>query len=445
MLTMKSAVLLCCALLGVSSAASQSVAFEKAAEGCGRQPNLNLRQCGTHFVSCHDLKNPNERQCRNRRPSRHHTSSFCEGSSSSSSSSSCSNRNHRPRHSSSSSCSEVAPSPAPIAESCSSSESSSCSSSSSSHHHHHPAHCSQLDVNGGWYKFRFGKTGSTVHKCYDFVTVGPAVLRIAGLDCSGDAFSVYDNGNLILQTPLVNGDNCHQANTLVSPHKAYESENYSHGRVNLAPGAHSIKIVVARSPQKHGVGALRVDSVMAQCPKELNGLKVVNTPVPFSKAAGVCKAIGMQLADLDIYNFLDATTLAFECSGAFSATWIKSYFKGTPGVKGLALYTGAAAPGGSINIPASLEEHLPVLCQVIPVDDKPAPCTESSSSSENCSYANHHHVCHECSSSSSSSCSGEVAPVESSCSEEEQSSSLSCSSSSSSSACSNHRRRHHRN
>jgi hypothetical protein len=138
---------------------------------------------------------------------------------------------------------------------------------------------------------------------------------------------------------------------------------------------------------------------MSQCPRELNGLKVVNTPVPHHKAAGVCKALGMKLANLDIYNFLDATTLAFECAGAFSATWINSYFKDNYNKACLALYTGNSAPGGSVNVPACCDEHLPVLCQAITEDD--CGCEESSSSSA-CSYANHDHVCCECSSWSDS-------------------------------------------
>lgn len=357
--------------------------------------NPNIRRCGKP-LPC-PPKNPNMRP----KPCCPRPCNEPSCSSSSSSSSDCSSSS-----SSSSECYSVSSS----SEHCGCVEPSSVSCHDHHHHHHDHHHHDhhhgvgpvQLDVNGGWYKFHFGPAGSTVGKTYDFVTTGPAVLRITDLDCSGDALSVYDNGFLILQTPLIGGDNCHHAHELVSPHRAYGSDHYSHGRVNLAPGAHSIKIVVARAPEGRGVGALRVDSVMAQCPRELNGLKVVNTPVPHHKAAGVCKALGMKLADIDIYNFLDATTLAFECAGAFSASWIKSYWKDDYNGAHLALYTGNSAPGGSINVPGSCEEHLPVICQAIKPEEECGCESSSSSSWSSCSYANHDCVCCECSESSDS-------------------------------------------
>lgn len=133
------------------------------------------------------------------------------------------------------------------------------------------------------------------------------------------------------------------------------------------------------------------------CCHELNGLKVVNTRVPFHEAAGVCKSIGMKLADIDIYNFMDATNLAFQCSGPFSKSWIGSYWHNDYCGKALALYTGSAAPGGSINVPACDSERLPVICQATchhHSSSSSDSCSESSSSSSSSSSHCHRHRHH---------------------------------------------------
>ncbi|KAI9593230.1 hypothetical protein BDF19DRAFT_448966 [Syncephalis fuscata] len=99
-----------------------------------------------------------------------------------------------------------------------------------------------------------------------------------------------------------------------------------------------------------------------------SSLIVITHPqVPFSKARSLCRSQGMDLAlaDVSVNNFIEATSLAFHCSGSFSATWVRAYNGDTHQNSCLALFTGAMAPGGSINIPDNCEKHLPTLCKQI--------------------------------------------------------------------------------
>lgn len=242
----------------------------------------------------------------------------------------------------------------------------------SSHSHHERCdHCKDcpLKVNGGWKEFIFGKAGSFVDACFTFHTQGPSTLRITDNFCTGDIFKVYDCGKLLFETSRARFDNCSTSTT--NPDYAFESALWSSGRAHLRPGHHNITIKVVKSPYGAGGANIRVDTEDCHhsvCPSCLHKLTVVNTPVPFHEAEGVCRSLGKQLADLNIYNFLDATTLAFQCAGPFSMVWMKSYWKNTYNNSCLALHTGSAAPGGSINI-ADCHARLPVLCQELGATD----------------------------------------------------------------------------
>lgn len=218
-----------------------------------------------------------------------------------------------------------------------------------------------LVVDGGWYDFQFRDTNSTVRDIFRFRTLGATTLRITDNYCAGDVFEVWDNDEKLGTTNMVYTNECLTNTT--NPDRAYGNDNFSHGEFNLEAGAHKIKIRVLKSPFTAGSGAIRVDSLFMGCVRKLNGFTIISTPVPFFAAAKACRSFGLRLADINIENFMDATNLAFQCSGAFSQTWVKSYWGNTYGGSCLAVSTGNAAPGGSINVPQSCEVTLPVLCQ----------------------------------------------------------------------------------
>lgn len=242
------------------------------------------------------------------------------------------------------------------------------------HHHHHHHDTSSFDdvrlaLDGGWYSFQFGKEGTFVDTEFCFFLHGPAILKVTDYFCAGDRFGVKDNGVWLGPTSYVPFDNC-KTNT-TNPSEAYHSDAFSHAAFNLAPGPHRITLKVLLSPYNGGSGAIRLDSVYNRCPTLKHGLALINTHVPFCEAHKVCESYDLQLAELDIFNFLDATDVAFQCAGPFSKSWVNSWSENDYGHACLALSTGVAAPGGNINIPDSCDLKLPVLCQ-----ERKNPCGE---------------------------------------------------------------------
>lgn len=219
-----------------------------------------------------------------------------------------------------------------------------------------------LLVDGGWYPFQFGGTNSTAKDAFVFKTHGPCLLKVTDNYCAGDAFYVFDNGVYLGRTNHVNANSCRTNTT--NAEVAWMDPSFSHGSFTLEPGLHKIQFTVAESPFMAGGAALRVDSSLMGCPRHSpSGFHIIQSGVPFSAAERACRSFGMELADIDIYNFLEVTDLAFHCAGAFSQSWIRSYWGDTYGGSCLALSTGNMAPGGAINVPVSCNAAYPVICQ----------------------------------------------------------------------------------
>ncbi len=218
-----------------------------------------------------------------------------------------------------------------------------------------------LLVDGGWYPFQFGGVNTTAKDAFIFKTNGPAVLKVTDNYCAGDAFYVFDNGKYIGRTNHVVANSCRTNTT--NPEVAWQDPSFSHGTFTLDPGMHKIQFTVAESPFMAGGANLRVDSSLMGCPHHSpSGFHIIKSGVPFSAAEKACKSFGMELANIDIYNFLEATDLAFHCSGAFSQSWIRSYWGDTYGGSCLALSTGNMSPGGAINVPVDCNAANPVIC-----------------------------------------------------------------------------------
>ncbi|KAJ3090694.1 hypothetical protein HK102_002916 [Quaeritorhiza haematococci] len=86
------------------------------------------------------------------------------------------------------------------------------------------------------------------------------------------------------------------------------------------------------------------------------------TPRTFPEAREACASLGLELALLTNTNFMDATSGAFDCVGPNTQSWVRGWF--VEYNQCLALATGSAAPGGSVNWPGNCENlRLPVMCQ----------------------------------------------------------------------------------
>lgn len=218
-----------------------------------------------------------------------------------------------------------------------------------------------LEVGAGWTKFKFGEANTTVYSQFRIHNTRPAVLKLTDYFCSGDRFKVYQNGKYIGDTSPTVFDKC--KSTTCDPDYAFYHEPWSHFQQALEPGHHNITLRVISSPYKEGYAAIRVDPMMLKCCLSHNQLTLIDTPVPYANAEHACQSFGMKLADVDVFNFNDATQVVFGCGGPSSAAYIKSYWGNTYDHSCLALYTGNAAPGGAISTVMNCNKKLPVLCQ----------------------------------------------------------------------------------
>lgn len=230
-----------------------------------------------------------------------------------------------------------------------------------------------LEADGEWSKFIFNKAGTTIDTTFLINIDTKALLDVTDFYCPGDSFRVYDNGVSIGRTPLKRANNCHHKT--LDPEVAFEHPKiWSSRTFELCPGQHVINIKVVRSPYCGGAGAIRLRPLLLtcvqqppQCDKPVlpcgDEFVVISSKIPFCQAEAACRSLGLQLANLTNDNFLHATSVAFQASGAFSQTWIKSWYGDSYGDSCLVLSTGATAPGGAINVPNCCEVGLPVLCQ----------------------------------------------------------------------------------
>ncbi|PJF16436.1 hypothetical protein PSACC_03748 [Paramicrosporidium saccamoebae] len=101
------------------------------------------------------------------------------------------------------------------------------------------------------------------------------------------------------------------------------------------------------------------------CHSIYRDLRVIKTQLPYHLAERACRKIGGTLAGINSSNFMGSTQMLFDCVGMNSHAWIQSWngdrYKRTDCLR---LYTGSAAPGGSINVPLSCQEGSAVMCRL---------------------------------------------------------------------------------
>ncbi len=212
-----------------------------------------------------------------------------------------------------------------------------------------------------WTIFEYGAAGSTVPEVFAFAQTTPVVLEVQDFICSGNRFAIYDNGVFIGNSTYALNDGC--ATFAPTVESAVGNLYYSSFTRLMPPGLHQITIHVLVSVLGHGSAGIRIRAPLDVCATQLSGMTVVKTPKPFASAEATCQSIGQSLANITTYNFDDATRLVFGCVGAFSKAFVRSYWANTYQDSCLALYTGSAAPGGSLSVPASCTDPLPLICQ----------------------------------------------------------------------------------
>jgi len=204
----------------------------------------------------------------------------------------------------------------------------------------------------------FGVSGSTASTIMEFDSLAPTIFNVSEQACSGNVFQFFDFdvpigfANFTCPTPAAGGRITTSAVEIVS--------------FSLLPGRHELKTFVVSSVSG-GVFLASVDvSPAAFCASSSNGLFVTKDSYSFKDGIQMCLQAKMRPANINIFNFDQATQLAFNCSGPFSATYLASYWQNTYNNTCLALYTGVSTPGAAISVPASCATAFPFLCQVGP-------------------------------------------------------------------------------
>lgn len=112
------------------------------------------------------------------------------------------------------------------------------------------AQAATLVVDGGWSKFFFGVTGSSIYDSsssdlsYDFVLSGSALLKVTDAFAIGDVFEIFDNGVSIFSTGAFDVGGV----ITTDPDIAFGGGAYSYGSLLLGAGSHKITGLATASP-----------------------------------------------------------------------------------------------------------------------------------------------------------------------------------------------------
>lgn len=116
-------------------------------------------------------------------------------------------------------------------------------------------------VDAGWYSFSYGDVGSTAYRAFSVKNSQLVILHVQNCFCPGNTFSIYDNGEPILQSSLITASCDIPANNLVTIDTCYPATSlFGRGTAILLPGNHNLTIVVTASPYRGGTAFIRADS-----------------------------------------------------------------------------------------------------------------------------------------------------------------------------------------
>jgi len=111
-------------------------------------------------------------------------------------------------------------------------------------------------VNGGWYPFWFGESGTWAFQSFILSASGSFGVGVTDAFCGGDSFALYDNGyfvGLVDTSCIPNDHTCPQYTT--DPDTAFASgSTCCTGLFDLSAGFHNFTLLVVASPFGYGQG-----------------------------------------------------------------------------------------------------------------------------------------------------------------------------------------------
>lgn len=132
-----------------------------------------------------------------------------------------------------------------------------------------PAANMKIKIDAGWYSFAYGPTGSIAYRSFGVNNGQLSILHLQSCFCEGNYFSVYDNGQPIINTnvfPVVAPEPSPDCSDFQDdPNVCFDNiDLFTFGSAVLLPGVHNITIVATRSPYNGGTAFLRVDTACTQ-------------------------------------------------------------------------------------------------------------------------------------------------------------------------------------
>ena len=220
-------------------------------------------------------------------------------------------------------------------------------------------------ANAGWRDLPFAGTGNTTQygtnlgACNGTISIGIPT-------CTGMRLNItLDNGTHIGTTPILPIVPPCTTNFTNSSTPPTETDWVSYS-FDIPMGVLVFNIITLNGTEGTYLG-VRTDEnpacLAATCTGTSGEFIYIPQHVVFGQAENECIIRGLDLAAITITNFLDATSTLFNCAGAHKHAWVASWNGDDYRDVGIAMYSGAATPGGSINVPYTGDDHVAVLCQ----------------------------------------------------------------------------------
>lgn len=127
-------------------------------------------------------------------------------------------------------------------------------------------------------------------------------------------------------------------------------------------------------PISRTVVCKKVDPPYSICPQTFGQLLVLNNYLTDAQGVTACCEMGFYPAGINSLNFVNASSLAYSCSGPGTGTWISSWNQDTYPGTCLAFNTAWTQGGGSINPAKSCNDAKKVMCQLQPAPEQPLIC-----------------------------------------------------------------------
>jgi hypothetical protein len=166
-----------------------------------------------------------------------------------------------------------------------------------------------MDIDGGWYRFRFGPSGSktTFRANYsDWLLVS-----ITDAFCPGESWDILGAGKYLVTTPRVPEDGCRAWTD--DPNVAFWNATWSSTKFSLQ-GDLDLTLRSLDSPYKGGSAFIRFDSRLEICHKALSPFVMITQPRGGrNKTRSVCQRVNGGPANLNPSNIVQAAQSMVKC------------------------------------------------------------------------------------------------------------------------------------